>query len=103
MENVSAENVRWEGSEGSSGRPSTRKDRVQSVSAESLLCEGGEGSSGRPSTGTVTALPSMAIGWCLHRLIRRKNPQENFDALTVDGRVLCYGRLPNEGEKYMGC
>jgi hypothetical protein len=51
----------------------------------------------------VDGRPSMAVGWCLHRLLRRKNPQEKFDALTVDGRVLCYGRLPNEGKKYMGC
>ena len=39
VENVSAESVGWEGSEGSSGRPSTRKGRVESV-YQRRTCDG---------------------------------------------------------------
>jgi hypothetical protein len=28
---------------------------------------------------------------------------KKFNALSVDGRVLCYGGWTKEGKKYMGC
>jgi hypothetical protein len=29
--------------------------------------------------------------------------KKKFNALSVDGRVLCYGGWTKEGKKYMGC
>jgi hypothetical protein len=29
-------------------------------------------------------------------------PKKKFNALSVDGRVLCYGGWTKEGKKYMG-
>jgi hypothetical protein len=30
-------------------------------------------------------------------------PSSEINALSVDGRVLCYGGWTKEGKKYMGC
>ena len=51
---------------------------------------------------TYCARPSMAVGWCLHRRLRREK-KKKINALSVDGRVLCYGGWTKEGKKYMGC
>jgi hypothetical protein len=48
------------------------------------------------------ARPSMAVGWCLQRRLRRKKKKKKFNALSVDGRVLCYGGWTKEGEKVHG-
>jgi hypothetical protein len=48
------------------------------------------------------ARPSMAVGWCLQRRLRREK-KKKFNALSVDGRVLWYGGWTKEGKKYMGC
>jgi hypothetical protein len=44
----------------------------------------------------------MAVVWSLQRRLRRKK-KKKFNALSVDGRVLCYGGWTKEGKKYMGC
>jgi hypothetical protein len=38
----------------------------------------------------------------LQRRLRREK-KKKFNALSVDGRVLCYGGWTKEGKKYMGC
>jgi hypothetical protein len=33
----------------------------------------------------------------------KKEKKKKINALSVDGRVLCYGGWTKEGKKYMGC
>ena len=78
---AAAESVRWEGSE---ERTLGRQRRAYDGKAtKSVRWEGSE---------------ERTMG----RQAKEKK-KKTTAALSVDGRVFCYGRLPKEGKKYMGC
>jgi hypothetical protein len=39
---------------------------------------------------TFSALPSMAVGWCLHRLLRRKTKKQNSSDSPSMALCVCY-------------
>ena len=51
---------------------------------------------------TFSALPSMAVGWCLHRLLRRKTKKLNSPDSPSMAVCVCYALLPDEGKNTGG-